>query len=121
MEKPKDECNRMLGAEHTCVVAHWSTRGDQDQMTPNTVARYKRVFASFIRYVEASDHTTMTSVDTKLCLGFVGAPLRAATPPAPSTSRFRLTVIRDAYAALALSAGVHIDPTTGLRVDQPAA
>src|SRR4051812_13702332 len=95
-----------LDWEGSVVSAYWRGRQQREEMTANSVARYQRVFASFIRYVAVSGLTSMLFVDPALCRDFIHAPLRGTTPPAPSTSRFRLTVVRDAYVAVASARGM---------------
>ncbi len=98
------------------VRAYWHLRGEVSQMTPNTVARYERVFASFVRFARASGCDSIATVTSQLCLAFVHAPRQGGHKPASSTSRFRLTVIRDGYLALQRAGMARSDPTSGLRV-----
>ena len=102
------------------MCAYWRQRGAVGELTPNTISRYHRVFASFVRFTEASRHKSLATVSPQVCLAFVHAPRRGGHSPAESTSRFRLTVIRDAFLALQQAGFARNDPTAGLRVAQPA-
>lgn len=84
-------------------------------MTRGSVERYQRVFMAFGRFATAHGCGEMSKVDTHLCREFVFAAQRNGAGPSASTSRFRLTVLRDAYKALAAAVE---DPTDGLRVAQ---
>lgn len=98
------------------TLHYWASRETAGQMTAGTVARYERVFAAFERFAVAHGCGDLTTVDRQLCARFVYAPQRTGEPPAASSSRFRLTVLRDAYTALA---GPDANPTNGLAVAQP--
>jgi integrase len=104
--------------EYDVVVAYWAQRVRRGEMTPGTAARYQRVFAAFHRFTTASGRNNLREVDTHVCQAFVTAARRGGQPPATSTSRFRLTVVRDAYVALSLAGVATSDPTSGLRVAQ---
>lgn len=95
---------------------HWARRLSRDEIRPGTVARYERVLDSFMRFVHASGATDLTRVDECLCRQFVYAPLPDGTQPAPSSSRFRLTVVRDALTVLSPGAP---DPTARISVAHP--
>lgn len=101
------------------VYEYWQARVRAAEMTVGSAARYGRVFASFQRFVAAHGRQ-VHDLDDRLCTAFVYAPCRGAQPPAASTSRFRLTVIRDAFAALIAVGAVQVNPTVGLRVAQVA-
>jgi integrase len=108
-----------IPSECQLVLDYWALRMITSEMTPGTAARYGRVFASFQRFVAARGCSALIAVDQQTCRAFVTAP-RGGRPPAPSTSRFRLTVVRNAFVALLLSGVTEIDPTAGLTVAQPA-
>lgn len=115
-------CFRMLTVismivlgDSSAVAEYWGHRGQTGEMTSGSVARYQRVFAAFNRFATAHGCGEMADVDTQLCRGFVFAAQRSGAPPSASTSRFRLTVLRDAYKALGIAAE---DPTVELRVVQ---
>lgn len=99
------------------VLRHWQDRVASGGMTPGTASRYGRVFESYVRFLHACG-TCLREVDGRLCRAFVHAPAVGGDRPAESTSRFRLTVVRDAYHGL-IEAGLAVnDPTTGLRIAQ---
>ena len=100
------------------VLQHWEQRVLAGQMTPGTAGRYVRVFHSFTRYVAASG-SNLAAADVDLCRAFIAASMTGGTRPAAATSRFRLTVARDAYRGLLELGLVDADPTLDLRVDQP--
>lgn len=87
-------------------------------MTATTMQRYGRVFASFVRYAQARGLTDYRLIDSRLCDDFAQAPLPGHGRPSPSTSRFRLTVVRDAMRGLRGAGLLDADPTLGLRVAQ---
>lgn len=84
------------------------------EMTAASVARYRRVLMAFVRFLTAHGYPDLASADSRVCERFVRAPQATGEPPAASTSRFRLTVVRDAYIALR-SAG---NPTDEMCVHQ---
>jgi len=104
--------------ELAIVGAYWDRRRATTEMTAGSVARYTRVLASFARFVEASGFNTLSDASTSVCKAFIRGSRTDGRPPAPATSRFRLTVVRDAYLALALSGRATNDPTAELRVPQ---
>jgi integrase len=114
----KDSSASMLLATES-VREHWASRVQAGTMTPGSAARYGRVFAAFGRYVGAHC-IRLHEVDVELCTAFIYAPCRGMRPPAASTSRFRLTVIRDAFAALIAAGALPVDSTATLRVAQVA-
>lgn len=85
-------------------------------MTLGSAARYERVLAAFIRFATAHNIHDLSEARGALVLRFVHAPRRGGGAPASATSRFRLTVVRDAFCSPSLAGS---DPTTGLRVEQP--
>lgn len=97
------------------VSEYWARRAESGEMTPGSVARYTRILAAFIRFSAAHGCRSMAEADPALCLAFVFAAQRNGALPSTATSRFRLTVVRDSYLALA---GAIEDPTEGLRVPQ---
>jgi site-specific recombinase XerC len=107
-----------MTTEVDLVRAHWHLRGHDAEMTPSTVARYERVFGSFVRFAAASKCDSLAAVTSPVCLAFVHAPCGGGHQPARSTSRFRLTVIRDGLRALQRAGIASSDPTAGIRVQQ---
>ena len=105
-----------LAEEAELVRTYWAARVGDDELTAGTYARYERVLASFARFVRASGLESLTAVSVEVCDAFVHAPQRTGLVPAPSTSRFRLTVVRDAYVALRKVGDSTANPTTDLRV-----
>jgi len=85
-------------------------------MTPGTAQMYVRIFSYFVRFAAASGFPDVACVDEETCQAFVAATGRRGAPPAPSTSRFRLTVVRDAFKPLQAAGRTKLDPTQGLRV-----
>lgn len=102
------------------VHSRWKARVDSSEMTAGTAARYVRVFAAFQRFVRAHGLSNLNAVDSALCEAFVYATRPGGHRPAVATARFRLTVIRDALAALGSTDDKFGDPTAGLRVHQVA-
>ena len=88
-------------------------------MTLGTVARYERVLKSFARFAGARGVLNVEGVDGRLCIDFALAPMSGRGAPAPSTSRFRLTVVRDACVGWLAEGAIAVDPTVGLRIAQP--
>lgn len=88
-------------------------------MTRGTVSRYERVLGSFVRFAMARGVRTIGRVDARLCLAFAVAPIRGRGTPSASTSRFRLTVVRDACLGWFEAGVIQGDPTIGLRIVQP--
>lgn len=88
-------------------------------MTAGTAARYGRVLGSFGRFITARGFGFLADVDPPTCSAFVYAA-RSGEIPAASTSRLRLTVVREAFLVLGRLDVVSEDPTSGLRV-HPAA
>lgn len=107
-----------LGPAEMVVRAYWRGRVQSEELTPGTASRYERVFESFVRYVRARGRTSTSGIDRRLCLEFIWAPMAGRKVPSPSTSRFRLTVLRDAFNGLAVAIGSSFDPTVGLTVVQ---
>lgn len=107
-----------IASERGVVLAYWAARVERGEVTPGTAARYARIFASFERFITASGCGGLAAIEPQVCRAFVNAP-RGSQPPAKSTSRLRLAVVRDAYLALRLLNIVPSDPTAGLRVVQP--
>jgi integrase len=102
------------------IVRHrWRVRLAAGELTPGTEARYERVFSAFLGFIGAHG-VPLARVDPKLCRAFVFALRRGGETPAASTSRFRLTVVRDAFATLTSVDGNYVDPTRELRVVQGA-
>ncbi len=99
---------------------YWNRRVERAEMTPGTAARYSRVFASFVRFTAATGCANPADADLQLVIAFVRAPRGGGLQPAGSTSRFRLTVVRDAFAALRDAGLVHEDPSAPLSVVHPA-
>lgn len=107
-----------LRTEEQRVVDYWRHRVAAREMTPGTAARYERVFASFVRFTAAHGLGSLSEVRPDICTRFVRATRRDGGQPAPSTSRFRLTVVRDAYNALAAVEPNIEDPTAALQIGQ---
>ena len=107
---------RRLDDEAELVRAYWEARVSGYGMTAGSCARYQRVLASFVRFVSAHRLESLTEASAGVCSAFVNAPQRTGLRPAPATSRFRLTVVRDAYIALRKAGQSTADPTTDLRV-----
>lgn len=110
--------NGTLAAEVATIHSYWHGRLSAAQMTPGTVSRYERVLASFARFAQANFLSSLTAADMRVCQSFISAPRQGGFEPAASTSRFRLTVIRDAYLGLVLAGFATRDPSVGLRVIQ---
>lgn len=87
-------------------------------MTVGTALEYARIWASFERFAAASGTLSVGGTDARLCRAFATAPTKGGLAPSTSTSRFRLTVVRDAFIALMTAGAVGIDPTKGLHVSQ---
>lgn len=85
-------------------------------MTAGTWARYERVLSSFVRFARANGCGSFDEVDGRVLSAFTQASLASGVMPAASTSRFRLTVVRDAYVGLELAGRMSGDPTAGLRI-----
>jgi integrase len=102
------------------VCACWRVRHEKGEMTASTCARYEWVVSSFVRFARASGYGAFPEVNPRVVNAFVYASLVGGITPAPSTSRFRLTVVRDAYAGLAAAGRANIDPTAGLCVASSA-
>lgn len=105
-------------SEVAVIAAYWDRRLAAAEMTSGSVARYMRVLSSFAHYTRACRLKSLSDANTGVCKAFILASRSGGQPPAPATSRFRLTVVRDAYLALALSGCAADDPTAGLRVPQ---
>ena len=105
-------------SENGLVLGYWVQRVERGEMAAGTAARYARIFASFRRFITARGYDTLAAVDPQTCRTFVNAS-RGGQPPAKSTSRLRLTVVREAFLALRLLNVASVDPTAGLRVVQP--
>lgn len=99
------------------ISTYWADRVARGELTPGTADRYRRVLASFRRFAASQGHDSFTTIDPLVCRAFVIAS-RAGRPPARSTSRLRLSAIRDAFLALQLADMVAADPTEGLHVGQ---
>jgi len=108
----------LLSSDLAVIANYWEQRLKTAEMTAGSVARYMRVVSSFARFAQASGVSSMSDASNGVCKAFIVASRTGGQSPAPATSRFRLTVIRDAYLALALSGRVDDDPTLGLRVPQ---
>lgn len=108
----------LFSAEVALVRAYWNVRTISEAMRPATVARYERVFLAFCRFTSAHGITHLSTVNGHLCAAFVHAPRTGGMPPAASTSRFRLTVVRDAFRGLRQAHIVEFDPTMHLSVRQ---
>lgn len=98
--------------------ARWVDRAARGSMTPSSASRYDRVFSSFVRFSRASGAHALEDLDTRLVCRFVRAPLPGRVHPSRSTSRFRLTVIRDAFDGFVDSGLAGENPAAGLRVDR---
>lgn len=98
--------------------ARWVNRAAHGSLTLSTASRYERVFSSFVRFAMANDAHVLEDLDTRMVCLFVRAPLPGHRPPSTSTSRFRLTVIRDAFDGFVDSALAAENPTAGLCVAQ---
>jgi site-specific recombinase XerD len=109
-----DQMHREVDVVHQ----YWSGRMDAGELTPSSEARYRRVMAAYARFVAAHGRTSFALVDTRLVESFVYAVRTGGLPPAPATSRFRLTVVRDAYVGLMNARVCVADPTSGLAVNQ---
>jgi site-specific recombinase XerD len=96
--------------------SHWASEVRSKSMTPGSAARYQRVLESFERFLAAADVTSLADITPELCHKFLSAPLPGRHAPSPSTARFRLTVVRSAFAAMSTSCVVQQDPTSGLTV-----
>lgn len=90
-------------------------------MTPASASRYSRVFDSFVRYAEACAAEEISDLTTPLCAQFLRAPLGTRAEPRPATSRFRLTVLRAAFAELMRTGMLSADPMASLAVKDRAA